>query len=232
MRKQSQSCGWSMVVSRVIVAQMLHALAGVTCMNPDGDKGMAWQPDIDKGYDILNELNGDLGGRCLPADSQEMYAAALLDLALEHYQAMLVLLEKDLHGSVLSLVRLLFETTAKGSWMYRCADDRQMAEVGTYENFPLIKIIISDLERLYDDKDGILNRIVSREVWQALCGYTHGDMYQISKRITGSEIAPSYPDDLIKEVFNLANLMFYWIAVEALTMIDENELALKWASRF
>jgi len=52
-------------------------------------------------------------------------SAALLQLSLEHFGAIVVLLQNQLNGSAAALMRLQYEALIRGMYFYQCASESE-----------------------------------------------------------------------------------------------------------
>jgi Family of unknown function (DUF6988) len=71
------------------------------------------------------KINGkDIGG--FHGDLRNMMAAACFDQVLEHQGAVLVLVEEEMYGSALALLRCMAEAIIRGMWFHHCATDAEL----------------------------------------------------------------------------------------------------------
>ena len=140
------------------------------------------------------------------AHSRSQLAVSCFYVALQHQRAIVLLIEHNLHGSVASLVRILFDAYIRGLWLFRCAsaDDLEYfkKEDDLKKNF---EDRIKDIEKRSGDDEMILSMIRSK-AWSAMCSYTHTGMSQLSRYNSSQAIEQNFKEDEIIEALNFANV--------------------------
>ncbi len=131
--------------------------------------------------------------------------AAFFDIAMEHHEAMMRLIEDGLTGSGFALLRLLFEAVVRGHWVAACATDDNIEQLrlGKFE-FPSMRGMIDQLEATLS-MGGIFESIKGK-VWNGMNDYTHIGTKHLSKRLTAEYVKPNYSEGEIKEVIYNATM--------------------------
>jgi Family of unknown function (DUF6988) len=168
----------------------------------------------------LSERMGD--GLQFPYEHRSGLAAACFDLVLEHHDAVILLFERQMPGSALSLVRSSYEIYIRGIWLLHCAIDSQIEQFMVDRFDPNVEKMISDLEKIPAYKErGILS-----ESWKGkkfLHDFTHGGIRHLGRRIDASRgIGANYPDtDVITAVGQVSALAL--LSMVELAGICKNE---------
>ncbi len=137
-------------------------------------------------------------------------------MALEHYKAIVQLINLRLTGSAFALARCVFESYIRGAWLYLCASEKELEK---YQKDTLrmkkMDLLIEDVERNEDFQSGVLSRAKSA-TWKDLNGFTHSGYQQLSRRFTGNVQSPQYDDQdivlVIKHATALAFLSVHMVA--------------------
>jgi hypothetical protein len=141
-------------------------------------------------------LDSKIDGLEMPSDERISLAARCQDMAREHHKAIVRLIANSLHGSAFSLIRPMFEAHTRGSWLYRCATDR---DVEKYKKETLEKsftALVSEVDglpeyKLSEYKIGAYSKI-KEMYWKIMNSYVHCGYDQTASRIKGSSIEPNY----------------------------------------
>lgn len=134
-----------------------------------------------------------LGRFRYPDDTRTVLVIGLLDQAIEHHTALLLLIRSNLVGSGFALLRSIVEIMIRGMWINFCATDEEVNRFVGRDRIPLTV-------------DGMLNAIgdkyhaqrffqeLKRRGWKSLCSYAHTGVLQIARRFTGHTVSPTYSD--------------------------------------
>lgn len=154
---------------------------------------------------LENDVASAINGAVIPQDDKSRIVGALFDIVHEHHRAVLLLIEKRLHGSAVALLRSIFESYVRGVWFMKCAIQKDVERFqddkfkdGTFED--RIKEIVN-----VDDvaHSGLLT--LKNMGWTALNSYTHGGFRPVGRRFKGSELMANYSKKEISEVERIAN---------------------------
>ena len=151
-------------------------------------------------------------------------SGACLHASIEHGQAILVLVDEELYGSALALVRLQFEAYVRGTWLAQCASDSEVDKAG-HDRFPEINSMIASLEepRLLDS--ALLSKIKG-DAWKPLNSLTHTGYQQIGPRLNKDGIGSYFDDGLIRVALNWAESLTILCAVAFAGLAKDDQLML------
>lgn len=151
-------------------------------------------------------------------------SGACLHASIEHGFAILILVDEDLHGSALALIRLQFEAYVRGMWLAQCASDSEIDKAGRDE-FPAINSMIASLERP-GLLDSALLSTIKRDAWKPLNSLTHTGYQQIGPRLNKNGIGSYFDDDQIRVALNWAEALTILCAVAFAGLAKDDRLAL------
>jgi hypothetical protein len=137
----------------------------------------------------------------IAGDDRSLIAAACLDMVLEHQNAVARLIEHQLYGSALAMLRVLAEAYIRGTWFARCADAGAAARYRESDSIEGVTDLVKDIEGSLDNATDTLSRMV-RNQWGTLCGFTHTGYHQVVRRFSGALLKPNYPDAEIIQGLN------------------------------
>ena len=117
----------------------------------------------------------------------------IMSQAIEHHQAMILLIMNNMTGSALALARSVVEGMSRAMWIDRVATD---AEIKRFMRTDDIDIGIGTMAERIDVAYGTGNacRSLKKMSWDLLNSYTHNGMQQIGRRFTKGEMQPCYTD--------------------------------------
>jgi hypothetical protein len=142
-------------------------------------------------------------------DEWSTTVAALIDQALEHHAAIILLIRSALFGSAFALLRSLVEIVFRGVWIAACATD---AEIKRFREKDEIDHTFGDVAKAIDAACGIdYFQDLKKKSWTALNSYTHTGILQIGRRFTGDKLNPSYKDEEKIEVIRTGTTMLLLI---------------------
>lgn len=158
--------------------------------------------ELSKACDLAGFISSKLHDISIPNTLRNRVAAACYAIALDHFDAILVLLRSNpkLYSSAFSLMRLVFETFIRGMWLLHCAEDEQVERFSNNEfELPKIKQLINEVEEKcnFDGKE--LSKSHS-EYWAVLCDYTHTGVRQIQRWHSVEGVEPNYQKEEIIDV--------------------------------
>jgi hypothetical protein len=164
------------------------------------------------------------------ADNQRSaVAGALYDVANEHGKGVCTLFENQHYASGFALVRSLFETFVRGAWLLHCASEKEFEtfttkdriELETKENFNFGDMLISVETKL--ELPGALTSI-KEESWKALNSYTHGGLFQVSRRYDGVTVEPHHDPGQIDEIVRFSALIVFLVFCEFSRISETQEM--------
>lgn len=158
---------------------------------------------------LLSDINHEIDGVEFESkDERNRVSGALFDTALDHANAIIVLIEKRIYSSAYALVRPLFEGFVRATWLLNCATNDEMELLVEKDKFK--KSFGEMLECIERKKDWPKTLAKAKESsWKAMHSYTHGGLHQISRKIKASTIEPVIDNEEIDEIICFAELIGY-----------------------
>lgn len=147
-------------------------------------------------------------------------ACASWHVAIEHSQAIVVLVDHSLLGSATAMIRPLLEAYVRGMWLLHCASDSAV-ERARNDSYPNMTIIIDGLSRagLHDWAD------IHERWWKALCSLTHTGPHQLILRTTPEGLGDNYTAHQIEQTLGWADGISLLTLVALATLADQHALA-------
>src|SRR4029453_7287094 len=165
---------------------------------------------IARGAVIRARLWGLLERHGYPDDTRSVWVAGSMAVALEHHEAISLLIEQQLTGSAFALVRPMVDTVVRAHWINAVASNEQVAQARENKNvFPSMSEMSEAGGKAYG-ADELFRRFTSQ--WGAMCSYTHSGARQIAHHFTGTDLKPGYTEEAKVEVLNLANMALLFVA--------------------
>lgn len=164
---------------------------------------------------------------------QKLLVAAIYSLTFEHHGAILYLLKTGrFDGSALALVRPLIDGAYRAHWIYSCAKPDIVVRIKNGENvYPGLLNMATEIENKIDT-GGIFTSIAP--YINALHGYTHGGLEQLSRRFdaTRAAVQPNYSDGVKLEAVksttaHLTALAIAWCQIVSTEPPDKEPLSKK-----
>jgi hypothetical protein len=124
---------------------------------------------------LLAKIDIELSGLSYIADGRNDLSIALLDVAIEHSKAIVVLIENSLYASCFALVRPMFESFIRAAWIQHCANDEQIARIREKDEFPLsLGRMLESVEEVKDWPDTL--SYIKKVALKNMHSYTHGGL--------------------------------------------------------
>ena len=112
--------------------------------------------------------------------------------AIEHHEAILLLIRSGLVGSAFALVRCLIEILVRGVWITTCATESQVKK---FRDQDKLDLSFGEMSDAIDEACGIdFFHDFKVRSWKALNSYTHTGILQLGRRFSGHRVEPSYTD--------------------------------------
>jgi hypothetical protein len=194
--------------------------------NVDADEMTALEDAIDKSKRWMEQAHSLIDGRSFPTSDRNRVAVSLFHLCIEHHQGIHTLVDHGVIGSAFALVRPQLEAYVRGAWFAVCATDVDVARFLRDEGPPRIGILIENLEEKEAYKSGSLRRMKA-ELWDTLCGLTHGGYIQVLARNREDEIVQRYLLPHITGLIKASPILSYLACVGMAAVLDEQPLAAK-----
>lgn len=162
---------------------------------------------LGQAHGLISWIQQKLNGIEMKGDHRHRIAGQLFDLAIEHHAGIIQLLSSQVYASAFALVRCEFECFVRGAWLHYCASD---AELETFVEKDLIAPRFGALIDAIEERPEFDRKFLSKvkeSAWNAMNGYTHGGIHQISRRMQGEYIEPCFEDDSLLEVIHFSGTM-------------------------
>lgn len=176
------------------------------------------------------ELVGRLGQRIegleIPASDRNRIAAGCFHQALEHHEAIVYLVRRNLLGSAMALVRPLFEIYVRGIWVGKCASE---AELTVFQKGRIDKTfgeLVAEIESHEGYNVGVLAK-VKQNSWSAMNDFTHGGALQVIRRITSDSITPNYAAEEVTELLNFSGAIGLLSTSEVALLAGRQDIAVE-----
>lgn len=163
-----------------------------------------------RGAAIRKRLWDLLERHTYPDDERSTWVEGSLAVALEHHQAIALLIERQLNGSAFALLRSMVDTVVRAYWINLVANDDQV-EQARQDNknvFPSMPKMSEAVDKALD-ADEFFRQFTSS--WDAMCSYTHSGARQIALRFTGTNLKPRYNEKARVEVLNFTNIALLFL---------------------
>lgn len=170
---------------------------------------------------VQRSING-LKIPALPTDDRVQLASPCFHMAIEHSQAIVVLVHERLHGSALALVRPLFEAFIRGLWLMHAAPLEALESVRK-DDFPSIGVMIGALEADKFPTDSLSS--MKADYWKLLCSVTHTGFRQIDARLGATGLDSHYTDEEITAALGWADGISLMCVIQFAGLIDDNAVA-------
>lgn len=188
-------------------------------------------PEILEATQIFSDVIGEaIDNINFDLNNKNLSAAGCLHIALEHHGAIALLVRESHLGSASALVRPLFESVLRGSWLYECASEEEALRFLNDEDPPSTGNIIKLLEEKSFFKKMEISGIKNK-IWAGLCSYTHSGGLHVTRRFSSTEVIQNYTDEEVEEMLEVSNILVFIAAYELCQMLEINEVFTKiWES--
>lgn len=148
--------------------------------------------------DLANFVAGELDETELPASDRMRAAGAAWWVSLEHHSSIVFLIRNAKHASAYALLRPQIDAYLRGLWLSASASESELAGFLSGDDAPGGAKLGSRLEAEGCFDPNSLTSI-QKQIWAAVCDYTHTGSRQISRHLIGSSIEQAHdPDELIE----------------------------------
>lgn len=170
---------------------------------------------------ITAKLAVGLHDQSLPASSRMRAGIACLGVALDHQNAIVILLEREspIPASAFTLVRPVFESYVRGQWLLMCATDAQVESFLRGGNPPKMADLVDAVERvLAIDERQLLN--IYKSYWGSMCDFTHTGGLQVQRWNTPEAVQPAYEESELITVLEFTAAIALLAATSIASHID------------
>jgi hypothetical protein len=140
-----------------------------------------------------------IGKLAFPDDYRTTTVIGFISILIEHQEAFLLLVMREMVGSAFALGRPIVEGMYRGLWLNVCATDEELKRFNERDE---IRLTLAEIAEAIDPAHnaGDLFRDLKKRSWKALNSYTHTGMLQIGRRFTKHEVVNSYSEGEIYEM--------------------------------
>jgi hypothetical protein len=165
-----------------------------------------------RGAEIRTRLRKFLARPTYTTDTRTVLVIGAADQALEHHEAIWRLREAKLNGSVLAMIRLVWDAMFRALWLNAVATDEHVEQASNDELDWRRIPVRNDIKRVYfgtpEDPEKVteLDKAFNefKELWKILPSYTHSGALQLTRRFTFDEVKPSYTEHEIAQALGAA----------------------------
>ena len=164
--------------------------------------------------DVAHAINDALEEAEYAGSEKERLAVSCLEIALEHQSAILRLGTDEAYGAMFALLRPMAEAYVRGTWLFRCADEKG---VRAFKTAKLKKFadLLADIER----SQGCGVKAPIKKVVDDLHDFTHTGINQVLRRMI---VGGHYPDDDLAKAYNLASTFGLFAALELASLATDH----------
>ncbi|WP_351079429.1 DUF5677 domain-containing protein [Shewanella sp. CAL98-MNA-CIBAN-0140] len=169
-----------------------------------------------------------LNGIELPNTGSMMVASSYYSLCMEHFRSIVALTELELHGSASSLLRSLFESYTKGLWFEYCSSEVDIELLNKDKFNKPFGLLVKEIDEYRNNSENKTSKLsVAKKMnWKSLNNLTHAGPAQITRRISGDNIASNYNEEFIKDMLSFST-NYGLLAAGQLALLSGNKVARK-----
>ena len=175
---------------------------------------------------LTDLLSAKLHEQPIPASLRNRVAGACFAIALEHQQAIVILLEHrpPLNSSAFALVRPVFESYVRGLWLSHCARDDQVESFSKGAKPPDTASLVAAVEKAGDFDGKQLSGIYGKH-WSSFSSYTHTGALQVQRWSSSEAIEPNFSAEEVAEVLEFTSALALLSAVSVAALANNEVLA-------
>ena len=182
------------------------------------------EENLKTSFQVHSWIEQRLDGLEIPKKSRPVISAGCHDVVIEHHFGITTLIKSKIYSSSFALVRPLFETFVRGVWLQNCASDDELKKFNNDSLDKKFGVLLGDIEKL----DGFSSKVLSNlkeQAWSEMCGFTHGGIQQIGRRVLNDEIYPDFREDEIVEVIRLCQAFSLLSFIQIVGVANRVDLA-------
>lgn len=154
----------------------------------------------------------------VPVEDRISLSVALIDISLEHYYSISILVERKRYGSAAALARPQMESYIVGLWLANEATDEEVSQFKSNGqlksrtrrrsgNKKANKLFFEYIDELVSVSTNLQQAVKMNkdDVWAALNGYTHGGLIAVSRRFKDEHIKSNYDEKTVNNLAHFAN---------------------------
>ncbi|RST51588.1 DUF6988 family protein [Variovorax sp. DXTD-1] len=126
------------------------------------------------------------------ASDGKRFAAAWYAIAIDHREAIMLLVQRGARSAAFALCRSIYEAWVRASWAHMCASPQEIERFEAQGILPKIETMVRRLDlRLGTTR--IFSQI-KRSAWESMSDYAHGEQRQIARWFDADGIGAAHPD--------------------------------------
>jgi len=126
------------------------------------------------------------------ASDGKRFAAAWYAIAIDHREAILLLVQRGARSAAFALVRSIYEAWTRASWAHFCASPDEITRFETLGVLPKVETMVRKLDAR-PQTNGAYSRI-KRSAWESMSDYAHGEQRQIARWFDAEGIGAAHSD--------------------------------------
>lgn len=141
-------------------------------------------------------------------------ALAWFAMALDHREAIILLVHRTARHSAYALVRPMFDCFVRALWAHWCLTPDMLRELQRTGRHPTTERIVARLNR-----DAPIGPAIARAKagsWDALSDFVHGGPRQVDRWTRQAKVGSAHPDG---EVIELLDVVDNWAILSVMTML-------------
>lgn len=173
---------------------------------------------------LADDISAELNELAIQTDNRSRVAAACYFAALDHHQGITVLFDEGIPSPALALLRPLYESFVRGSWLHGCATDAELQHFLDGKELPKISELLRRLEETDEFDSKILSSAHGKN-WAVLCSLTHTGIQQVLMCVSEDAIERNCSTDLIDEAMGYAGVYALMAGIGVARLTNNNNLA-------
>jgi hypothetical protein len=170
------------------------------------------EQELSRNRQVRNQVERARERRSYPASQKNDALMAYFDIILEHYDAIGVLIERNLIGSSFALVRPAAETLFRALWVNASATTAQINQLLRDDEFEFPRDMMEKVDVAYATQD-FFQRF-KRTTWSSMCSYAHSGQLQITRRLNSDGgVGPKYSEAEVIEVLRATTAVLLLAAI-------------------
>lgn len=188
------------------------------------------EPVLAKAKELVRWISTQLDDLIISGEDRHKIPGLMFDVSIEHYFAIVHLVDARICAGAYALVRSEFETYVRGLWLHYCATDEQISRFLDRDELPKTGALVTALEAMEGFEDKILSGIME-QAWRGMNGYTHSGTHQLARRMKQGSIEPNYEAEEILEVLRFSGTIAQMALAEIGQMAGKADLVAELQSR-
>lgn len=177
---------------------------------------------LERSRQLVTWLRTSVGLIGVPKQTRAILVAPSIQLALAHHAALVTLAEGNHRASLLALVRPVYEAYVWAAWTLRIATDDQLRLLAEGKLTTGLEVRIRALDRAgFFDQSMLIDM---KPLIKRMDGFVHGGFEHMRYRIHRDAVIARYPDSLIVDALQVADLLAVMALLEGPAMAPDVEL--------